>query len=62
MYGAAFGVGYYVAMFLIDHPWSSELVNFAKDEAVQKAARRGLKETATATAGQSNEIGQVVVK
>lgn len=64
IYGAAFGVGYYAAVFIIEHPYAVQLLDFAKDEAVRKAALKGLKgvEEATTTAEQTSEISQAVIK
>lgn len=63
LYGITFGVGYYLAVLVIEHPWSVSLLDFAKVQALKKAGKglKGLKE-ATSTAEQTSGIAQVVVK
>lgn len=56
LYGAAFGVGYHLAVLLIEHPWSASLLNYAKEEVAKKAFKKGLKSATTATAEVSGVV------
>ena len=55
LYGLTFGVGYYLAVTLIQHPWSMDLLDFARSETLKKAALKGAKEASSA-ASQTPEV------
>ena len=59
LYGITFGLGYYAAVLILEHPWSLQLLDFARSEASKKMLTSGVKE-ATSSAHQGTAVADEI--